>query len=475
MRSLSALLGVNLLACVGVTACSSPTAPYKPQFGPIDSDGKLLRDASGRALLLRGANARVAGVFDVTFSDGRAPRELIPTFDAGDVAAMRAAGFNMVRLPINWSGIEPIEGQYDQGYFDRVKATVELFRGSGIHVLLDLHEDGFSKELCEDGAPLWAIRPPLDPSQLVGGPGPLGMAPDCHASDAALAAFGNFLADVDMLQEKYAVMAAELARRFAGDTQVLGYEVMNEPVGDDRIIADFNTKVAQAIRAVDPQHLVLFEPSASRNHVNFSPISSVPFAVPGSVYSVHIYTAVFANDHALADGTYPPQLVASIGNARDEADGWQTPLMITEYGIGSTNPRTTEYLGHLLDDADAKLAATALWLWKEQSQGEWGLYTHNADDSWTPREVMFDVVGRPRAQAIGGDPTSLTWDGTTLRIAFTTRPDVAGLHDVYWPGGTPVIECDGKTVAPRAVDDGAHRYSIACGSNGHDEHVVTFH
>jgi endoglycosylceramidase len=472
MRSWSAILSV----CLATAACSSKEAapkPYQPTFGPVDSDGRVLRDERGRALLLRGANARVAGVFDVTFSDGREPRELIPSMDANDVVAMRAAGFTMIRLPINWSALEPVEGQYDAAYLDRIAAVVDLFRGSGIYVLLDLHEDGFSKELCEDGAPLWAIRPPLDPSQLVGGPGPLGMAPDCHASTPALAAFANFFADVDMLQEKYAAMAAALARRFAGDTQVLGYEVMNEPIGDDRTIAVFSQKIAAAIRAVDAKHLVLFEPSASRNRVNFSPISSQPFSVPGSVYSVHIYTAVFSNDTALADGTYPPQLRASITNARDEADGWQTPLMITEYGIGSTNPRTTEYIGHLLEDADSQMASTALWLWKEQSQGEWGLYTHNADDSWSPRPVMFDAVGRARAQAIGGDPTTIGWDGGTLRVGFTSRADVPAEHDIFWPGAAPAIACDDQPVAPLAVDDTAHRYIVACGG-GTRAHLLTF-
>jgi len=45
--------------------------------------------------------------------------------------------------------------------------------------------------------------PPLDPSQLVGGPGPLGMAPDCHASRRGdLAAIRQFLATSTCLQEK---------------------------------------------------------------------------------------------------------------------------------------------------------------------------------------------------------------------------------------------------------------------------------
>jgi len=96
MRSLSALLGIGLLA-----ACSSPTTPYKPQFGPVDSDGKVLRDATRRTLLLRGPTPR-RGVFDVTFSDGRADAaSSYPASTPATSPPMRAAGFTMVRLPIN--------------------------------------------------------------------------------------------------------------------------------------------------------------------------------------------------------------------------------------------------------------------------------------------------------------------------------------------------------------------------------------
>lgn len=45
-------------------------------------DGRLV-DQRGREVTLRGVNARVEGLFDVTFDDGRLPLEAIPTFDKG--------------------------------------------------------------------------------------------------------------------------------------------------------------------------------------------------------------------------------------------------------------------------------------------------------------------------------------------------------------------------------------------------------
>jgi hypothetical protein len=74
-------------------------------------DGRLV-DQRGREVTLRGVNARVNGVFDVTFDDGRLPLEDIPTFDGGDVDRMRDLGFNLLRLPINGSALEPTQGAY---------------------------------------------------------------------------------------------------------------------------------------------------------------------------------------------------------------------------------------------------------------------------------------------------------------------------------------------------------------------------
>jgi endoglycosylceramidase len=440
-----------------LAACSGA---YQPRFTPVDSDGNALRDARGRTVILRGVNARVDGVFDVGFDDGRAPREAIPSFDASDVQQLSAAGFNLLRLPLSWSALEPMPGQYSTQYLDRVQAVVDLCRGSRILVLLDLHQDGYSKEICEDGAPLWAINPPL--TQLVGGPGPLQGPVDCHTARAALSAFDAFFADQSMLQERYQAMATQLATRFRSSTQVLGYEVMNEPIGDEDAIAAFSAKIAAAIRAVDPDHLVLFEPSSTRNFTNASPFASAPFAVAGGVYAVHVYTAVFGSDPSFADGSYPPKLAASIASAREEATSWGTPLVITEYGA-SASSAGAGWIGHFLDDADAQGASTALWLWKEQSQGQWGLYTIQPDGSWTPRPIMFDAASRPYAQAVGGDVDSVAWDGAQLTVAFHGHGGVPSLHDIFWNQGTPSATCDGAAVAPSSSDGPI--YTFAC--SGH--------
>jgi hypothetical protein len=67
----------------------------------------------------------------------------------------REQGFNLIRLGIFWDGVEPQPGVYDHDYLQRVKDVIELARQNGLYVMLDMHQDLFSRKW-GDGAPLWA-------------------------------------------------------------------------------------------------------------------------------------------------------------------------------------------------------------------------------------------------------------------------------------------------------------------------------
>src|SRR6185503_21045614 len=95
---------------------------------------------------------------------GRLPLEPIPTFDGADADRMRELGFNLLRLPINWSALEPVQGEYSRAYLDHIAAVVELCAKRDVLVLLDFHQDAFSKEIGQYVAPLWVLDLLLGPN-----------------------------------------------------------------------------------------------------------------------------------------------------------------------------------------------------------------------------------------------------------------------------------------------------------------------
>ncbi|HEY5945867.1 MAG TPA: cellulase family glycosylhydrolase, partial [Kofleriaceae bacterium] len=310
---------------------------------PLASDGTHLRDDKGRIAVLRGVNARVEGVFDVTFSDGRTPLEPIPALEAADCRRMRELGLDLLRLPINWSGIEPTRGSYDEAYLARVDAAVRCAGDAGVYVMIDLHEDAYSKEIGEDGAPLWAIEPP--PTMLL--QGPLTDLGERRTSAQVTAAFATFFDQSDPagLQAAFFTMLDHVAARWANDPAVIGFEIFNEPPVGQQDVDPFTFTAAARIRAAAPDKLVFFEPTATRNLFDFAPKASAPFPTENAVYAPHVYTYVFYSDPTKLEQLQPADLEASVAATREEAKAWQTPLVIGEFGIGPNGINADLWMG----------------------------------------------------------------------------------------------------------------------------------
>jgi hypothetical protein len=115
-------------------------------------EGTVLVDEQGRQVLLRGINV----------SGGNKHRDPdTGTFFPGwlgedDWARLAEWGFNSVRLVLQWEGLEPSRGDYDEAYLEAVSSQVEAAGEAGLLVILDMHQDLWGPRYGGDGAPDWA-------------------------------------------------------------------------------------------------------------------------------------------------------------------------------------------------------------------------------------------------------------------------------------------------------------------------------
>ena len=141
----------------------------------------------------------------------------------------REQGFNLIRLGIFWDGVEPQPGVYDQDYLQRVRDVIALAQENGLYVMLDMHQDLFSRKW-EDGAPLWAT---LD--EGLPHPENCTMWYDAYLqSEAVIRAADNFWRNAPAtdgvgLLDHYEAMWEMLAGYFDPCENVIGFEPMNEP------------------------------------------------------------------------------------------------------------------------------------------------------------------------------------------------------------------------------------------------------
>lgn len=300
-----------------------------------------------------------------------------------DLAQIRALGFDVIRLPVSWSLLEPAPGRYDPAYIDRIAQVVDWARQQGIYVLIDMHQDAYSRFTPEtaplsasplasasiesanhaDGAPAWAVLASGVPAEAVNG------QPELNAYvEAAFTSFWLNRVPTDAngsplpqgeapgpgLQDHYIGAIARLATRFKNDPAVVGYEIMNEPLPgvipfpgpfDQGYLFPFYRRVIDAITGTsdgivcptgitysaacgyrslgidDRRHLFFFEPMVVRNETDFAVGASAPFSsYPNLVYAPHVYTHVFTVDTNDPTGTASKVYPVSYDQAMQTAD-----------------------------------------------------------------------------------------------------------------------------------------------------------
>lgn len=341
-----------------------------------------------------------------------------------DLAQMRSLGFNVIRLAVNWSQLEPTPGRYSTEYIDRIAQVVGWAAQQGIYTIIDMHEDAYSRFTPEtapvsspggllgptqesgghaDGAPPWAVMASGVPAEGIDGQPEL----NAYAESAFTSFWENRVptgpdgqplpqgqAPGPGLQDHYIGAVAALVRRFAGDPSVAGYELMNEPLPglvaapglfDQDYLFPFYSRIIDAVTGVgdgvacpvgtpyqrgcgyadlgidDQRQMFFVEPMAARNLVDMAVGLSAPFtSYPNVVYAPHVYTHVFTAD------TFLPSPANTIAGAAFPAG----------YGQALTTAET-----------EARLIGAALFI------GEYG--NANAQDSTilAQETAEFDKAG----------------------------------------------------------------------------------
>ena len=212
------LIGLSIisLSVINCQETNQTSPPYLPSA--ITVSGDRFADDQGRQIILNGIN-----IVNKSKEEGY-------IFKGGPDLYRKLGtwGINCIRFIIIWDRLEPTPGQYNEAYLQEIDACIEQAAEQGIFVVLDMHQDLYSVKY-SDGAPEWAT---LDE----GKPHTTGAIwSDAYMLSAAVqTAFDNFWANrpaVDGigLQDHYAALWQHIAKRYADNATVIGYDPMNEP------------------------------------------------------------------------------------------------------------------------------------------------------------------------------------------------------------------------------------------------------
>jgi hypothetical protein len=128
--------------------------------------GQFFCDSHGRALLFRGINC--SGMSKLPAKEERTGDRLCTSFTGRPFAVSDARqhferlvtwGFSLIRLVVTWEAVQPNDhSSFDEEYLEYLREIASIARDCGLLVLLDLHQDCWSRHSGGSGAPLWTFH-----------------------------------------------------------------------------------------------------------------------------------------------------------------------------------------------------------------------------------------------------------------------------------------------------------------------------
>jgi endoglycosylceramidase len=396
-------------------------------------EGRHFVDAGGRVVILRGVNLT---------GDAKVP-PFLPSAGPRDLDRLASLGMNVVRLLFLWEAYEPLPGRYDEAYLHAVRRLAAEAATRGVYTIVDIHQDGFSRHTSRgagDGFPAWAVSTRGRPSTPDNSPAcsnwPILMATD----PATHLSFDDFFADVGGVRTRFVQMIDRLSRALARTPGVIGYDLLNEPWGDERLdLAPLYEQMSTVIRARHPAAILFVEGNITTNCGMGTKLPRP--AHDGFAYAPHYYNPLAMVLHAWSCASLP--IDRAFARMEHQARRWDCPLFVGEFGLAAGAMNAGEYVRAIYDRLDAALASGAQWnltpAWDPRTKDGWnGEDFSILDPQGNPRP---NFCARPFPRATAGRPLRFEYHDTDAAAAG--RALLYTWHNAPERGDTEIALPDG--------------------------------
>lgn len=250
-----------------------------------------------------------------------------------DFDLIRSFNFNVVRVPFDYRLLEddarPMTLRADA--FRWLDRAVELARRHGLYVILDLHgaQGGQSLDQCTG-----------------------------HSGQ-------NRLWNDRELQDRVVWLWTEIARHFAGEPVIAGYDLLNEPFGDGQTdehlepLVKLMGRVYAAIRSVDERHVIVLPAPRSGIEVYGDPAARgwQQFA-----FTEHYYPGLYGEHETLETHA---RFIGQKLRARGEYLGkLRAPFLVGEFNVVLARLGGARMMRRYFDEYAERGWAATLWSYK---------------------------------------------------------------------------------------------------------------
>ena len=348
------------------------------------------------------------------------------SFTDEDITILKRLGINLVRLGIIWESIEYEEGKYNSTHLEKMSNIVSKLEKDNITVIIDAHQDMFSRLFCGEGAPKFYVENMTYSTNcktniisrffgLVNACIPLskynwryneeglpeiedcvaGSFIDYHKSPELMSIYDSFFKNENGVLDAFANFWKFIAIKFKGRKNVLGYDIWNEPWAsnlwtdlkslipgyiDNHILLDFYSKIDAGISEIDSDYTMLFEPipfpdtlplfgGHALGTFSRTPVNNT---IRKQMFNVHSYCCA-ADQNICKDGE--PKIADAKGTCaefhdrklnknKQQANDIGIPVIVTEFGACSSSKACYHEMVGFEKAADKYLTSWAYWMYK---------------------------------------------------------------------------------------------------------------
>jgi len=386
---------------------------FHPSFSKVkvNTTTRLMVDEYDRVRFYHGVNA-IYKIFP--FIPTSTHFDMEDSLSEEDFANLKKWGLTFIRLYMPWEGVEPIRGQYNYTLLDEIQKLVRTAQTYNITILLDAHQDLLSKKFCGEGIPDWAVLsnssfPKPVRSDISRDEFGYPIIEDClnitfakyYFSYDIGQTFEDLYTNKANLADSFAAFWREVASKFKNETNVLGYEILNEPFfaslyqnwlevvdtgyGDYHFLQPFYRKVHDSVREIDNETLLFFENIVMALTVGFTEGPGGVEYNDRQIFSYHVYCGFTPNSTLMkyfCQGVDWFQYHGKLSKA--ESLGFGT--FLTEFGALFNSDDEVAEIGNVARTAENKLQSWAYWQFKNfhdittSSLGsQEGFYLENGD------------------------------------------------------------------------------------------------
>eukprot|EP00936_MAST-01D_sp_MAST-1D-sp1_P000590 g590.t1 len=453
----------------------------------VNTSTGLFVDGYGRARFFHGVNA-VEKVAPFLPAHGpNVPFDMHRSLNADDMRFLHDEwGFNLVRLGVLWNAAMPEKGPSNQGllnasYLADARTLVDELDAAGLYTIVDAHQDTLAPTMCGEGMPEWAVQlalqtqgwddsvAPWNSSKAFPAPFNFDMPLDPTTGNPELSAclknsffkyyitwrgataWSGFLGET-VLHSAFAAYWAAVASAFANSSAVMGYELLNEPwpgrfysspihdFSDTKQLTPLYSALHSAIRAIDDDHVLLFEPLVINSYLGVNPFHSTDFkSGPGGpayddrqAFAYHLY----CNGNAAGDPSSKALCNTLVNSGWSWAKRSRKHLagandtgnivggFLTEFGAISDSPLSTATLDLVLNTADEQMQSWAYWTFKSfddiTTQNQHTETFYNTDGTLQLHKLR--ALSRTYAMAVAGTPTRALFSSLDASFELVYAP-----------------------------------------------------